>query len=184
MSLAEIAATREKYTVADILHMEAAGMFDPTDNFELVEGEIVPMNAKHHAHELVKSVLGMSLARACPAHLLVGYETSIFLSADTFLEPDLSVYPKSIRSDEVRGPDLVIAIEISDSTLAFDRGRKTRLYARHGVREYWVVDAVKRRTFIHLGPSVDGWASITEYSAEHELRLEALPGLALRLSEI
>ena len=184
MSLAQLAETREKFTVADILRMEEAGKFDPEDNFELIDGEIVPMNPKYHAHESIKSVIGMALSKGCPGHLRVGFETSIFLSETTIIEPDLCLYPAHIRSDELTGPDLLIAIEIAASTLAYDRGRKAQVCARFGVRELWVIDALKRRTFIHRGPSVSGWASITEHGPEFVLTIAGVPGFGQQLDEI
>ena len=184
MSLAQLAATREKYTIADILHMEEAGIFGPEDNFELIEGEIVPMNAKHALHELLKSEVGIALAIARPKHLQIGFETSIILTHDTLIEPDICVYPRQIASTDVRGADLILAIEIADSTLAYDRGRKAKICASNGVQELWVIDAVQRRSFIHTGPSMQGWASIIEHGPEFELTIKAVPGFALRLSEI
>ena len=184
MSLAQHVFTNEKYTVADIVNMQDAGLIDATDRFELIDGEIVPMNAQHDPHELIKSELSIAIGAARPPDLRIGLASSIYLSSDTFLEPDICLFPRNIPLMDVKGQDLIIAIEISGSTLAFDRGRKARLYARYGVREYWVIDAVKRRTFIHLGPSGEGWASITEQGPEFELTISALPGFRQRLDAI
>ena len=184
MSLARLAATSEKYTVADITRMAEAGVFSPEDNFELIEGEIVPMSPKYHAHESIKSVIGMAMSKACPENLRVGFETSIFLSKTTIIEPDLCLYPANIHTDELTGPDLLIAIEVAATTLAYDRGRKAQIYARYGVRELWVIDAIKRHTFVYSAPSATGWGRTIENGPEYELSIYALPSFKHRLGNI
>ncbi len=130
---------RRSFTVAEILRMQNAGIVSEEENFELIEGEIVPMQAKTHIHELIKSALNLAIARALPDRLWLGVETTIYLSANTFVE--LVVYPRGIKLEEVKGSDILLAIEVAATSLAYDRGLKARLYARHGVNELWVVDA-------------------------------------------
>jgi len=176
---------RRAFTVADIARMIEAGVIGEDGNFELIEGENVPMSPKYRAHERVKSILGAALARALPDHLLIGFASSIYLSEDTFVEPDLCIYPARLRLEEMKGPDLAIAIEAAASSLAFDLAVKAPLYARHGVREYWVVNAPELTTTIHAGPRPDGgWESVRTAPPEEELRIAALPGFALRLEGI
>jgi Uma2 family endonuclease len=68
--------------------------------------------------------------------------------------------------------------------MTYDRGVKARLYARHGIREFWVIDANEYVTWIHTGPSGDGWSSIVERSPNETLTTPAMPSLAIKLSEI
>ena len=84
-------------TADDIRRMQADGLIDEDDNFELIEGRIVPMGPKYHAHERLKSELGMASARVCPQDLIVGFETSLFLGPDTIVEPD-SVFTRAGRA--------------------------------------------------------------------------------------
>jgi hypothetical protein len=89
-----------RLTAKDIRRMQADGLIDEDDNFELIEGRIVPIGPKYHAHERLKSELGMALARLCPPDLIVGFETSLFLGTATIVEPDLCIYPRRLRSEE------------------------------------------------------------------------------------
>ncbi len=173
---------RRSFTVAEILRMQNAGIVSEEENFELIEGEIVPMQAKTHIHELIKSALNLAIARALPDRLWLGVETTIYLSANTFVE--LVVYPRGIKLEEVKGSDILLAIEVAATSLAYDRGLKARLYARHGVNELWVVDAERRRTFVHSGPGPAGWRSIAEQSRDEALALTALPGFSVELGSI
>src|SRR5580698_9132369 len=153
---------RRSFTVAEILRMQDAGIIAEDENFELIEGEIVPMQAKTHVDELVKSALNIAIARALPQNLWMGVETTIYLSPNTFVEPDLVVYLKGIKLEEVKGSDILLAVEVALTSLPYDRGLRAQLYARHGFNELWVIDAERRRTFVHSGPGPQGWRSVVE----------------------
>ena len=174
---------RRAFTVDEIIAMQDAGIISEEENFELIEGEIVPMGPKYSAHERIKSKLLMELSRACPRELIVGVETSIFLSSNTFVEPDISLYPERLRSQEARGPDVLLAIEVAASSLAYDLDLKAKLYARHGLREYWVVDANERVAFVHQGPSEAGWAKVTRKGPEETLSCAAVPEFKFCLAD-
>ncbi len=175
---------RRSFTVAEILRMQDAGIISDEENFELIEGEIVPMQAKTHAHELIKSTLTLAVARALPDHLWFGVETTIYFSANTFVEPDLVIYPRGIKLEEVKGSDILLAIEVAATSLAYDRGLKARLYARHGVNEVWLIDAERRQTFVHSGPGSARWRTIAERGRDEALTLAALPGFSAQLGSI
>jgi len=175
---------RRAFTVDEILRMQEAGIISEDENFELIEGEIVPMQAKTHVHELLKSALTIGVVKALPEKLWVGIETTIYLAPNTFVEPDLVVYPRGLKLETVTGSDIELAIEVALTSLAYDRGLKSRLYARHKVREFWVVDAAQRRTYVHTSPKGDGWGRVIELGPEETLACSALPGFALRLDEV
>jgi Uma2 family endonuclease len=181
---------RRAFTVDDIRRMVEAGVLGEDERFELVEGEIVVMSAKGYAHELIKNALNLAIARALPDNLMIGVEMTVQFAEKTLLEPDVAVFKRRalIKSDanfsQFSPGGVLLAIEVSASSLAYDRGLKARLYARHGVQEFWVVDANERITWIHTGPEGDGWASIAERGPDEVLRTSALPGFAMQLSTI
>jgi Uma2 family endonuclease len=175
---------RRSFTVQEVLRMQETGILSDDENFELIEGEIVPMQAKTHIHELIKSSLGLGLARALPENLWLGFESTIYLSKDTFVEPDLVIYPKGITLEEVKGTDIVLAIEVALTSLAYDRGLKAQVYARHGVRELWVIDAKQRRAHIHSGPKAGAWEHVVERGPHGILTCAALPGFSATLGAI
>ncbi len=176
---------RRAFTVAEVERMQELGIFHPDEKFELVEGEIVPMQAKSPVHELIKNTLNRELVRSLPDDLWLGVETTIFLSERTALDPDISISPSSARRRKLTGADIVLAIEVSNATPGFDRGVKARLYARHGVQELWVIDTRRRRTFVHRGPREDGtWAQVETIAPEDPLVHPAIPGFTLRLADV
>jgi Putative restriction endonuclease len=117
-----------------------AGVLGEDEKFELIEGEIVPVSPSRDPHERMKSALVLAVTRWLPDDLWFGVQSSIYLSEKTFVEPDLCVFRKALKSHEVKGPDVLLAIEVADSSLTFDRGTKALLYASHGVRESCVGD--------------------------------------------
>ena len=74
---------RRSFTVSEILRMQDAGIISDDENFELIEGEIVPMQAKTHVHELIKSAQNIAIVRALPERLWLGVESTMYLSVDT-----------------------------------------------------------------------------------------------------
>jgi len=181
---------RRAFSVDDIGRMIEAGVIHEDENFELVEGEIVMMASKGIAHERIKSALNIAIVRALPDDLTLGVEATLRLTDNTMLEPDLAVFPKALFKRATSGfarlepGEACLVIEVAASSLTYDKGLKARLYARHKVREFWVSDANARTTWVHTGPSGDGWSSIVEHGPQDVLTAAALPGLAIQLSEI
>jgi Uma2 family endonuclease len=180
---------RRAFTVEDVTRMMDAGVIREDERFELVEGEIVMMSAKGIAHERIKSALTVAISRALPDHLTIAVEATLRLSDTLMLEPDVAVFPKTLFQKSTsfvqldRGEAHLI-IEVAATSLAYDKDLKARLYARHGVREFWVIDANSRSTWVHTGPSGDEWSSIVQRGPEVSLTTPALPAFSLRLGAI
>ena len=106
------------------------------------------------------------------------------------LEPDIAVFPKDLFKHSVSGfaqldpGEAHLVTEVAASSIAYDKRLKARLYARHRVREYWVVDANERIAWVHTGPKGDEWSSIVEHGPQDVLTTAALPGFSLRLEEL
>jgi len=170
---------RRASAVDEVPRMREAGIILDDESFELIEGEIVPMQAKTHVHELLKSAPSIGISKVLPENPCLGVETTIYLAANTFVEPGLVVYRRGLQLECVKGADLLLAVEVALTSLAYDNGLKARLYARHGAREFWVIDAARRRTFVHTAPSAESWGQIRELAPD-----AALPGFAPRLDEV
>lgn len=186
------ALTHRPLSADDVRRMVEAGILDEDERVELVEGVLIEMAAKGFAHDRIKSLLATLLARATSPDILIAVESTLQVSPMTLLEPDILVYPKraAVPSPErfatVAGADVLLAIEVASSSLAYDRGRKARLYARHGVPEYWVVDVDERRAFVHAGPTGEGWERVEEHDPTVLLRplSPALSAFAVRLAAL
>ncbi|WP_156680019.1 Uma2 family endonuclease [Sphingomonas profundi] len=171
-----------RLTVDEVYALTEAGAFDQDDKFELIDGEIVPMAAaKASPHEMMKSQLIRALILATGPETRLFVEASITLSQDYLVEPDLALCPDGLQSRAVRGPDLLLAIEVASSSISYDLRVKAPLYAGFGIRDYWVVDAVRRTIRVHRDP-VDGiYRDVEEYEAHDPVAALLLPGVTIRL---
>jgi len=176
---------RRRFTVAEVEAMVAAGIMEEDERVELIGGELVPMSPKGNHHELVKSALVDRWIRARPEDCRLTQETTFRLSEDTYLEPDIVIYPRKIGLTGITGTNVLLVVEIADSSLRYDMGRKAALYASFGVRELWVIDAIRLTTRVFREPSADGYGDTRDFRGPDRLvPLFAPEAFALRLDEL
>ena len=114
--------------------------------------------------------------------LLLTPETTFRLSEDTYLEPDVVVYPRTSGLRGLTGANVLLVVEIADSSLRYDIGRKAALYASFGIRELWVIDAVRMTTRVFREPAADGYRNARDFSPSDRLvPLIAAEAFTLRL---
>lgn len=155
---------RRAFTVDDVFRMVETSIISPDERLELIEGEFVPMNAKNNHHQRVQNRLNRLLAKIVPDDLDVGIAPTLQLSETTYVEPDFVIY----RDTDAKrlGPDrALLVIEVSDSSLGFDLGRKAALMARAGIADFLVIDAQKLATTVHRDPGADRYRSVETLTA-------------------
>lgn len=172
---------RRRWTVKEIRAVAEAGIFSANERFELIGGELVPMNARGIFHERLKAWLNTELIRNLPAEVEVIPETSFYMSDDTFLEPDFLIYPKG-QLEGCDGPKALLVIEVADSSRSYDLGRKTALYAAHGVRDFWVINARTLETVVHRSPVETGYRMVEPFSKETPLTPLLVEGYSIDLT--
>jgi Uma2 family endonuclease len=175
---------RRRFTVAELERMAAAGILQEDERIELIGGEIVPMSPKGNHHEILKTALNIYWARLIPEDLQFTTETTFRLSPDTYLEPDFVFYPKASGWEGLNAATAKLVVEVADSSLGYDLGRKAELYATFGIRELWVIDAGNLTTRIHRDPTATGYRSAVDCIAGQRLVPEFVPALAVMLSEL
>lgn len=175
---------RRRFTVAELEQMVAAGILDEDERIELIGGEVVPMSPKGRQHEIVRVALNLYWARRLPDDLEFATETTFRLDLDTCVEPDFVFYPKASGIVGLTPATARLVIEIADSSLSYDLGRKAQLYAMFGIAELWVIDAAKLTTRMHRDPTPRGYRSILDVTATQRLVPVAIPSLAVVLGEL
>ena len=175
---------RRRFTVAELEQMTAAGILDEDERIELIGGEIVPMSPKGHQHEILKTALTLYWSRNLPGDLLFTTETTFRLSPDTYLEPDFVFYPKATGIRGLNAETARLVVEIADSSLGYDLGIKAGLYAGLGIRELWVIDAVKLVTRVHRDQAPGGYRSVADRGANEQLVPHEIPALAVMLAAL
>ena len=155
-------ALRHLFDVDDYYRMAEAGILSREDRVELIEGEIVDMAPIGSAHAGTVNRLARLAAKAmAEGSVLVSMQNPLRLDAHSEPQPDLMLLRP--RADDYRDShptpaDVLLLVEVADSTLAYDRGPKLALYARHGVPEVWIVDLGGRVVEICRQPGPDGYA--------------------------
>jgi Uma2 family endonuclease len=175
---------RWRWTVAEIEAMTNAGIFTEDERFELIGGEIVPMNPKGIQHEVLKTMLNLHFAANTPVEFLFTQETTFRLNEDSFVEPDFIFYRKADGLANLNPRTALLAVEVADSSLAWDLGRKARLYANFGIPELWVIEAQSRLTHVHRKPGLEGYGEIGKVPEDQALSPGFTPELTVTLAKL
>ncbi len=175
---------RRRFTVAELERMVEAGILLEDERIELIGGEVVPMSAKGNQHEILKAALTDYWVRRMPNDLRLVTETTFRLTPDTYLEPDFTFYLKEPGIAGLSPATVPLVVEIADSSLGYDLGRKAGLYAGFAIAELWVIDAVRLRTHVHRDPAPSGYASVAEFAPGQHAEPRAFPGLGVTLADL
>ncbi len=138
--------------VAHVALLDQRGAFSDYHRVELIDGELLYVNAEFRPHMVAKSELAYRIRRALEAigsTLFVGIEGSVELSDHDMPQPDIVLTAAPDGDGPIPAASVALVVEVSDATLAFDTGKKLALYARAGVPEYWVVDLNARVVLVH-----------------------------------
>jgi Uma2 family endonuclease len=174
-----------RFTVDDYYRMGEAGMFGPEQRVELIEGEIIEMAPIGASHADWVDRLNLILARGVPDGVRVRVQGPVRLSLHSEPQPDLALLrPRAQPYSEAHpsGPDTLLVIEVSDTSLRYDREVKVPLYARRGVPEVWLLDIRARRLDIYRGPSDEGYRLHLRPALDETLVPAALPDLKIDLA--
>ncbi|WP_019515030.1 Uma2 family endonuclease [Sphingomonas sp. Mn802worker] len=135
--------TRVKLRVEDYLSLDRDGAFDGYGKTELIDGEVVYMNAQHRPHARIKSRLYTAVSATLSARserLEALVEGSIAVPPHNVPEPDITITSEPDGRGLIPLETVRLIIEVSDTTLRLDLDQKSFIYAAHRVPEYWVVD--------------------------------------------
>ncbi len=176
-----------RITVDRYQKMVAAGVLTASDRVELIDGEILGMAPIGPRHAAVTARLYRRFDRAIGDEVIVRLGNPVDLGDFSEPEPDL-VLLRASSDDYVhahpRPADILLLIEVSDSTLAFDRGTKRELCARFAINEYWVVDVNSQRIFVHRAPAGGFFLQMGEYGAGDSVAPLAFPTVSLAVGEL
>jgi Uma2 family endonuclease len=151
---------------SDVIKMCEAGLFGETDRPELVDGEIVIMPFEGPLHRMAVQVLQRWLLAALVGELELSVRASLqVLGTTTYFIPDLVILNSGFVDADCTVQKAALIIEVSDTTLAFDLGKKRQAYAQAGAKEYWVVDTQAQSIIAHRAPIGDSFAWIETFAA-------------------
>jgi Uma2 family endonuclease len=181
-------AERYRFTVKEFDRMAEADVLAPDSRVELLDGDILhmpPIGARHAA--CVKTLNFLFGPLAGRGSALLSVQDPVRLGdAD---EPCPNVALLRPRSDRYRAghptaAEMLLLVEVSDSTLQYDLGQKVPLYARAGVPEVWVVDLIHDKLLVHRDPGPDGYRTVTTLGRGDTVAPASFPDHALALADI
>ena len=151
--------TPYRFTVEDYGKLVEAGILESKDRVELLEGELIIMAAIGWKHVIsVRRLLNL-FTRWLGDRCVVDCQSPCIL--DDFSEPlpDLLLLPaEAMKAVALPAPaDILVAVEVAETSLGYDRGRKLQTDARAGIREYWVVNLIDQTIEIHQEPQAKGY---------------------------
>lgn len=179
--------TRHRLSVADYYRMAEAGVLAPDARVELIDGEIIdmaPIGTRHGS--AVKRLLAL-LTSALGSRVIVAVQDPLRLSDLSEPEPDLMLLKP--RADfyadaHPSAADVLLLIEVADTSARYDREIKLPLYARHGVPEVWIVDLQARLLCLYREPAGDAYTQASTTASPGLTPIAALPGVEIDLAQI
>lgn len=178
---------KHRLTVDEYYRMAEMGLLAPDARVELIEGEIIDMAPMGSDHAGVVNGLARRWFEAVGQRAFVRVQSAVRLDTASEPEPDLAIVLP--RDDDYvtahpSAADVLLLIEVADTTLRYDRDVKVPLYARHGIAEVWVVDLRNRELRWYRSPQAGGYADQGVERGAITMKLDALPDVALDLTGI
>jgi Uma2 family endonuclease len=178
---------RHRITVDEYHRMGEVGLLAPDARVELIEGEIIDMAPIGTDHASVVNRLNRLLVMAVGERGIVQIQGPARLDRYSEPEPDVVVFaprPDFYRHVRPTLAETLLVIEVSDRTLRHDRDVKVPLYARHGIREVWIVDLQNGELHVHCSPQDGRYVEQATTNDPGITPLSALPGVEVDLSGI
>ena len=173
--------------VSDYLTLDESGALDSYGRTELINGEIYAMNAQHRPHARIKSRLSFTLHKLLQ-DLHLGLE--VLVEATVEMEPLSAPEPDIILTSAAEGDKLVpfdsiaLVVEVSDTSLQHDLHRKSDLYSRFNVPEYWIVDVKARAVHQMWNPGPGGYRESRNILFGSDIPSATLPTLIVPTSDL
>jgi Uma2 family endonuclease len=172
-----------RLTVEEYYRMAEVGLLAHDARVELIKGEIIDMAPIGSRHAEVVDRLGRCLHEAVGKLATIGVQRPIRLDELSEPQPDLVLLqPRSYADAHPAPSDVLLVIEVSDSTLRFDREIKTPLYARHGIAEVWLADVAAPRLHVFRRPTDRGYTDTQSIDVPGKLEVMAMSGIAIDLT--
>ncbi|MFN8632348.1 MAG: Uma2 family endonuclease [Chloroflexota bacterium] len=175
---------RRLFTVDEYYKMAEVGIIKPGERVELLDGEIVPMSPIGSPHawcvkrliEIFAPLIGM---------IRLSVQDPLRLGARAEPEPDVVIVRADAPEDRHPGPaEALLVIEVSDTSIQTDRGRKRLMYARAGIPDYWIVDLDSDRLEVYREPSPRGYRSAALLSRGNTVSPLFAPDIAIDVATI
>lgn len=167
-----------RFTVTEYLRMAEAGVLRPDERVELIDGQIVAMSPQGPVHSALLARIAGWFQELFPRdRFCVRQQSTILLGEDYAPEPDIAVVEGRCEDHERQLPRAaLLVLEVADTSIRLDRGRKSDLYGKAGVPEYWIVNVPDGVLEVRREPSPAGYKSIRIFQPDDSVLPLALEG--------
>ena len=181
----EIDCPRRLFTADEFERMAKAGVFGPEERLELIDGEIVEMSPAGPGHGASSACLNKRFILGLGDRAVVWIQSSAVVALRSVPQPDLALLrPRSYRRANPRPEDILLVVEVADSSLRYDRRRKVRLYADAGIPEYWVVGVESEWVEIYRTPEGEGYRDVRRLPHGDTIAPLSFPDLVIPVADI
>ena len=178
---------RKIFTVRDYHKMIDAGVFVGNSDYELIEGEIVKKMTQGDYHIACINRLNMFFAPRLAGQAIVSVQNAVVISDVSEPEPDVALLKfreDFYASGKAEAPDVLLLIEVSDSTVKYDRTVKMRIYAEADVAEVWLVNLPRQILEVYLEPEKGKYKVVKKYEKNEIVSPKLLPDVKVKVSDI
>ncbi len=179
--------SRWQFTSVDFLQMARTGILNEDDRVELIDGEVRVMSPIGPSHSGVGDCLNELLIQALAQRANVRVKSSVLLNEFTQPQPDVAILRRrtDFYRDKLPEPnDILLLIEVADSSRKYDRDEKIPRYAAAGILETWLIDLAAATVKQYLQPAAAGYQSVRTFVRGQTFNAMSLPGLTLALNDI
>ena len=174
--------TKKLWTVDEVLQMVDKGLLPHDNHLELIRGELIEMSPSGQRHSVAVNRIHLFLIELLGRKAFIWGQTNVLLDPYSAPEPDIAVlkFRDDFYEGRLPGPEaILLAIEIADTSLSYDRKIKAPLYAEFGIPEYWILDLQRQCVEQYQLPSESGYLRKTIVQKDQML---PLPGLGVEIS--
>ena len=179
------AAGQRRYTVTEYFALVEIGVLGERDRIELLAGEIIVMSPIGEPHMYSTDLMASDLIIALQGRAWVRVQGAIQLDDRSRPEPDIAILRLRPGYDisPATPADVYLVIEVSDTSLRYDRGEKLARYAEAGIPEVWIANLQGQELEVYTEPSGAGYANIRVVPSDGSVSPQAFPDVTLRLRD-
>ena len=179
-------ASRHRWTVAELHRFIQCGAFTPEDRLELIEGDLIDMAPIGPEHAGCVDQLNRQFNQQTPSDCWVRIQNPVTLSDASEPQPNIVIARALTEPYTKRHPsaeDVLLLVEVADTTGGYDRGVKLPFYAASGIKEFWLIDLQRREIEVYRDPKGNRYGSVTTY-CEGEIKPYLVPGVVVSVTAL
>lgn len=182
-----LAIERRLLTVEEYYRLAETGILSPDDRVELLDGEVVRMSPMKSRHAGGINRVHRWFSQRIARRAIVSVQTPVRLSPHSEPEPDVALLrlrPDLYATAHPEPADVLLLVEIAETSLTLDLGLKARLYAQSGIVELWVIDLVGDVVWVHREPGPDGYKQVVAFRRGVAVTSLAFPDVSIPVATL